>query len=189
MGLLDKIKQAATETNSNLKDFFYTKDGDKKRIRMLCEIDDGFEVIMHSSYEKKINVPCQKQFGRQCPYCTETGIEDLKNKTQYVFPIFNQSDSSQQILMAIAYKEFSPVMPLITEYTINEQTTFCDRDYIIMHTGKGMSKTITVRGQKPCRLEQKITPWTKAEIMKKIDKAYPYKVNIDIQADEDDMPF
>lgn len=191
MGLLDKIKKSAQSTSENLGDFFYTKEGDKKRIRMLCEIDDGFEVIFHSSYEKKINVPCQKQFGKDCPYCGYHEIADMKDKKQYVFTVYNQNEGKQQILMGTAWKAFSAIMPLIEEYEISEQTTFCDRDYLIMQTGKGMSKTIAVRGQKPAEFTQKITPWTKEEIMQKIDKAYPYKVQLDIEADEDDgdMPF
>ena len=187
MGLLDKIKEAAKSTNENMSDFFYTKDGDKKRIRMLCEIDDGFEVSFHSSYTQKINVPCQKQFGKNCPYCTNTDIEDLKSKTQYAFPIYSQDESKQQVLMGTAYKNFSAIMPLIEE--AEEEGTIVDRDYIIKHVGKALDKVITVRGQKPAKMEQKIKIWTKAEMMEKIDKAYPYKVNIDVAVEEDDMPF
>jgi hypothetical protein len=187
MGLLDKIKQAAQSTSENKNDFFYTKDGDKKRIRMLCEIDDGFEVVFHSSYQQKINVPCQKQFGRDCPYCNNTKIDDLKDKTQFVFPVYNQGEAKQQILMGTAFKNFSAIMPLVEE--AEEEGTVTDRDYIIKHVGKTLDKTITVRGQKPAKLEQNIKPWTKAEMMEKIDKAYPLKVNIDVEVDEDGLPF
>jgi hypothetical protein len=184
MGLLDKIKASAQASSESKGEFFYTKDGDKRRIRMLCEVDDGFEVIFHSSYESKINVPCQKQFGRECAYCGNHGIADMKEKTQYVFPVYGYDEGKQQILMGTAYKSFSAIMPLVEE--AEEEGTITDRDYVVKHVGKSLDKTISVRGQKPCKMEQKLTVWTKAEMMEKIDKAHPYKINLDIIADESD---
>jgi hypothetical protein len=189
MGLLNRIKEAAQATSENKADFFYTKDGDKKRIRMLCEIDDGVEIIFHSSYERKINVPCQKHFGRKCEYCENVQSSDLKTKTKYAFPIYNQDEARQQIMLESAYKNFSPIMPLVEES--EEEGTIIDRDYIVKHAGQTLSKTITVRGQKPSKMEQKLAPWTKAEIMEKIDKAYPCKVDLDIIPEKEDseLPF
>lgn len=195
MGLLDKIKQSAKTSSESKSDFFWTKDGDKKRIRMLCEFDDGIEVVHHSYVEFKKgrgDVPCQKHFGRECPFCNGTVAEETIVKTYYGFPIYNQNESKQQIMLAKAWKSSSPLMPMVKEYELCEMTTFCDRDFLIVHDGSGKEKDISVRSQDPCKMEQKITPWTKAEIMEKIDKAYPYQVQLDIETEadsDDDMPF
>ena len=188
MGLLDKIKKSAQSASASKADIFWTRNGDKKRIRMLCEVDDGSEIVFHYNYAKKINVPCQTQFARSCPYCDEP-VDGVREVVKYIFPIYSQADGVQQIMIEKAWKESSPIMPLLREYELQEKDTFMDCDYLIAHEGVGKEKSIAVRAMNPCKLEQKITPWTKAEMMEKIDKAYPYRIDLDIEVDDGDLPF
>lgn len=195
MGLLDKIKQAAESTSESREDFFYTKPGEEnmKRIRLLTEIDDGIEVVVHkSAINKQFGVPCQKQFGRKCPMCdmVENKIDDWATREYYCFPIYNKTEKKQQMLYGTAWKSFTAITPIIHDFALTEdQKSFTDRDYVVLQTGEKDKKNITVKSMQPCPLKLNIKPWTKAEMMEKIDKAYPYKINLDVEPEDDNMPF
>ena len=85
-GLLAKIKQDAQNAGSSRSKFFYVKDGEKRRIRFLEDMDDGREVTFHDNFEANINVPCQEIFGRECPYCDEEG---LRTRTMYAWSVWD----------------------------------------------------------------------------------------------------
>ena len=50
MGLLAKIKADAQKSGQNKSKFIFFKEGEKKRVRFLSDMEDGIEVVFHDNY-------------------------------------------------------------------------------------------------------------------------------------------
>ena len=96
MGLLDKIKHDAQKSGQNKGKFIFFKEGEKKRIRFLSDMEDGFEVVFHDNFEAGINVPCRENFGNSCIYCEEDG---LRTRSQYAWSVCDYEAKEVKILM------------------------------------------------------------------------------------------
>lgn len=178
MGIVDNIKRDAKKAGSSKGKFFFVREGEKRRIRFLTDMDDGMEVPFHDSYEAGINVPCQEVLGRDCPYCEEEG---LRTRSQYIWSVYDY-ETKQVLLFMYPVNNCSPVPQLMAMY--ENYGTLCDRDYVIQVQGKQQNKTFTVIPQDKEKFRNtKAKAYSEKAILKMIDKAYPAD---DVDDDDDD---
>ena len=175
---LSAIKSEITKSGSNKGKFMFFKEGTKARIRFLTEFEDGLEIEFHNSYEQGINVPCQEQFGRDCPYCD---MKNIKTRKLYVWSVYDYESKEVKLLM-FAANNCSPVPTLANIY--ETKGTLLDRDYTIIQNGKGTNKSFTVLPEEKLKFRIKAKPMSDSAIMKTIDKAYPSDNNEDFEEEE-----
>lgn len=181
MGLLDNIKKEAAKSGQNKGKIFFVKDGEKKRVRFLNDMDDGMEVTFHDSFEAGINVPCQEVFDRECPYCEEEG---LRTRSQYIWSVWDY-DAAEVKLFMYPVNNCSPIPALAQIY--ETYGTLTDRDYVISVTGKQQNKTFGVVPMDKNRFKNaKAKPFSESKVLSILDKAYPDE-NRPVE-DEDDEP-
>lgn len=183
MGLLDKIKADAAKSGSNKGKFIFFKEGEKKRIRFLTDLEDGMEVVFHDSFEAGINVPCQEIFGRSCIYCDEDG---LRTRTQYVWSVWDY-DAAEVKLFMFPVNNCSPVPPISAMY--ETYGTLTDRDYVISVSGKQQNKSYTVVPMDKATFKNgKAKPISRQKFLDILDKAYPDEHSDKYGNDEDVKP-
>ena len=181
-GLLDKIKADAAKSGSNKGKFIFFKEGEKKRIRFLTDLEDGMEVVFHDSFEAGINVPCQEIFGRSCMYCDEEG---LRTRTQYAWSVWDYDAAEVKIFM-FPVNNCSPVPPISAMY--ETYGTLTDRDYVISVSGKQQNKSYTVVPMDKATFKNsKAKPISKQKFLDILDKAYPDE-HSDKYGDDDVKP-
>lgn len=180
MGLLDKIKHDAQKSGQNKGKFIFFKEGEKKRIRFLSDMEDGFEVVFHDNFEAGINVPCRENFGKSCIYCDEDG---LRTRSQYAWSVWDYEAKEVKILM-YPMNNCSPLGAIAAMY--ENYGTLLDRDFIISVTGKQQNKTFSVVPMDKEKFRNaKATAYSKSAFLKILDKAYPDE-HSDKYADEDE---
>lgn len=168
MGLLDKIKADAQKSGQNKGKFIFVKEGVKKRIRFLNDMEDGLEILFHDNFEAGINVPCQEIFGRTCQYCDEEGI---RTRSQYAWSVWDYESNEVKIFM-YPMNNCSPLGSLAAMY--ENYGTLLDRDYVISVTGKQQNKTFSVVPMDKNKFRnEKAKPFSKSALLKILDKAYP----------------
>lgn len=168
MGILDQIKADARNSGSSRGKFIFLRDGDKLRVRFLQDMDDGFAVDFHRNFDAGLNVPCQKVFGRDCPYDDD---EDVRTRTEYVWSVYDY-DAKEVRLFMYAANNYSPLPQLVGFY--EEYGTLTDRDYVIKQTGKGLGKQYSVIPQNPTKFRvAKAKPISRKALLDVLDKAYP----------------
>jgi hypothetical protein len=188
MGILESIKKAAAETGGNKSKIMYWKSGDKKRIRFLTDMEDGKEIVFHDSFSKNVNVPCQKLFGKKCPYCED---EELRTRPQYVWSVFDY-DSEEVKLFMFPVNNFTPVPALVQMY--ETYGSMIDRDYLITRTGKQKETSYGVVPMDKAKFRNdKAKPFSESSILKILNAAYPPDINSNADEEEenedDDLPF
>lgn len=178
MGLVDKIKADAKRSGSNKGKFIYFREGTKLRVRFLQDMDDGMEITFHDSYEQGINVPCQEHFGRECPYCDD---DSIRTRSQYLWSVWNYEAKEVQLFM-FPVNNCSPIPALMAMY--ENYGTICDRDYVISVSGKQTTKSYSVVPMDKVKFRNgKAKPYSEAQVLKMLDKAWPCD---DVDSDEDD---
>lgn len=178
MGLVDKIKADAKRSGSNKGKFIYFREGTKLRVRFLQDMDDGMEITFHDSYEQGINVPCQEHFGRDCPYCDD---DSIRTRSQYLWSVWNYEAKEVQLFM-FPVNNCSPIPALMAMY--ENYGTICDRDYVISVSGKQTTKSYSVVPMDKVKFRNgKAKPYSEAQVLKMLDKAWPCD---DVDSDEDD---
>lgn len=179
MGLLDKIKQDAARSGSNKGKFFYCKDGDKRRIRFLNDMEEGFEITFHDSFELNINVPCRENFGKSCPYCDEEG---LRTRQQYAWSVWDYDANEVKIFM-YPMNQCSPIGAIAAMY--ENYGTLLDRDYVISVTGKQQAKQFSVIPMDKNKFRNaKAKPISRQKFLEILDAAYPDEHAKDYEDDE-----
>ena len=180
MGLVDKIKNDVKKSGQNKGKFIYFREGEKQRVRFLIDMDDGMEVVFHDSFEAGINVPCQEQFNRNCPYCEEEG---LRTRSQYVWSVYNYETKEVQLFM-FPVNNCSPIPALMAMY--ENYGTIVDRDYVISVTGKQQNKTFSVVPMDKVKFRnEKAKPFSDKAILKMLDKAFPCDESEDEEEEEE----
>lgn len=171
MSILDNIRADAEKSSSNKGKIFYIKAGERKRIRFLSDLEDAMEIMFHSNYQSQISIPCQELFGRECSYCEDP---EIKTRKMYIWTVWDY-DANETKLFMYAMNNCSPV-GMVTEAFVN-YGTITDRDYMISVTGEGTNRTFSVMpvGEKQKLRNSKAKPYTKKEIIKMLDAAYPDK--------------
>lgn len=178
MGLVDKIKADAKKSGSNKGKFIYFREGTKLRVRFLQDMDDGMEITFHDSYEQGINVPCQEHFGRDCPYCDD---DSVRTRSQYLWSVWNYEAKEVQLFM-FPVNNWSPIPALMAMY--ENYGTICDRDYVISVSGKQTTKSYSVVPMDKVKFRNgKAKPYSEAQVLKMLDKAWPCD---DVDSEDDD---
>lgn len=198
--LLEKIKADAQKTGGSRGKFFYVKDGDKRRVRFLQDMEDGFELTFHDSFEANINVPCRELFGKSCPYCEEEG---LRTRIQYAWCVWDYEAKEVRILM-YPMNNCSPVGQIAACY--ETYGTLLDRDFVIARTGKQQNTQYSVMAMDKEKFRNdKAKALSEKALLEILDKAYPDEYSDDGEAkmkpksstkpkkhkeddDEDDVP-
>lgn len=178
--LVAKIKADVKKSGQNKGKFIYFREGQKQRVRFLVDMDDGMEVVFHDSFEAGINVPCQEQFNRNCPYCEEEG---LRTRSQYVWSVYNYETKEVQLFM-FPVNNCSPIPALMAMY--ENYGTIVDRDYVISVTGKQQNKTFSVVPMDKVKFRnEKAKPFSDKAILKMLDKAFPCDESEDEEEEEE----
>lgn len=181
MGLLENIREDAKKSGQNKGKFLYVRDGSKVRIRFLQDMQDGFEVPFHDSFELGINVPCKEFFGKTCPYC---GEEDIRTRNQYAWSVWDYEAKEVKIFM-YAMNNCTPIASIASMY--ENYGTLLDRDYVIQRNGKGQSTTYSVIPMDKNKFRnEKAKPFSKSAFMKLLDKAFPDDKSEKFGKDSDD---
>lgn len=179
MGILDKIKQDAQKSGGSRQKIFYVKDGDKRRVRFLQDMDDGKEITFHDNFEANINVPCREHFGKKCPYCEDEG---LRTRTMYAWSVWDY-DAKEVKVFLYAMNNCSPVGAIVAAY--ETYGTITDRDYVISCTGKQKDKQMSAMPMDKEKFRNaKAKPFSEKALLEIIDKAYPDE-HSDLYEDED----
>lgn len=182
MGILDKIKADVKKTGNNKSKIIYFREGEKKRVRFLSDMEDGLEVVMHDSFEEGINVPCREAFGEECEFCDR---DDLRTRSNYIWSVWDYDSNEVKLLMQ-AVSRCSPIPALMAMY--ENYGTLCDRDYVITSTGRQISKTFSVIPMDKAKFRnQKAKALTKKQILQILSKAFPYD-DASEDDDEDEKP-
>lgn len=168
MGLLDKIKEDAKKSGSSKGKFIFFKQGEKRRIRFLNDMEEGMEISFHDNYETGINVPCQEIFDRECIYCNEEG---LRTRSQYLWSVWDYENKEVKLFM-YPMNNCSPLGAIAAMY--ENYGTLLDRDYVISVTGERQNKTFSVVPMDKEKLRNpKAKPFSKKAVLDILDKAYP----------------
>ena len=168
MGLLENIREDAKKSGQNKGKFLYVRDGSKLRVRFLQDMQDGFEVPFHDSFELGINVPCREYFGKTCPYCEEEGI---RTRNLYAWSVWDYEAKEVKVLM-YAMNNCTPIASIASMY--ENYGTLLDRDYVIQRNGKQQNTTYTVIPMDKQKFRnEKAKPFSKSGFLKILDKAFP----------------
>lgn len=180
MGLLSKIKADAQKSGSNKGKFIFFKEGEKKRIRFLQDMEEGIEVVFHDSFSEGINVPCQEIFGKACSYCEQEG---LRTRSQYAWCVWDYEAKEVKILM-YPMNNCSPLGSIAAAY--ENYGTLLDRDFVISVTGKQQSKTFAVMPMDKNKFRnEKAKPFSKSKFLEILSKAYPDENSDDEEVDDE----
>lgn len=168
MGLVDDIKKQVQKSGSNKSKFLYFKSGTKVRVRFLDDMEEGHKVRFHDSFAAGINVPCQEEFDRECPYCDD---DDLRTRDQYAWSVWDYDAKEVKVLMA-PVNQCSPVPALVSMF--EAYGTLTDRDYIITKSGQQQSTTFSVVPMDKAKFRnEKAKPLSDSGFLKTLDKAFP----------------
>lgn len=184
MGLLSEIKKDVKKSGQNKGKFIYFREGQKQRIRFLQDMDEGLQITFHDSFERSINVPCQKHFDRDCPYCND---DTVRTRNQYIWSVWNYEINEVQLFM-FPVNNCSPLPALVAMY--ETYGTLTDRDYVISVTGKQQNKTFSVVPMDKVKFRNtKAKPYSESQVLKMLDKAFPCDAaESDKEDDEDYTP-
>lgn len=179
-GLLSKIKSDVVRSGSNKSKIIYFREGQKKRIRFLQDMDDGMEIVMHDSFEKGITVLCRETFGKDCEFCED---EDLRTRSNYCWSVYDYDDNEVKLFM-FAVNRCSPIPPLMAMF--ENYGTLLDRDYVITVQGRQINKTFSVIPMDKAKFRNtKAKPFSEKKVLDILLKAWPYT---DEEEDYDDVP-
>ncbi len=168
MGLIDEIKTQVKKSGTNKAKFVYFKSGSKVRIRFLSDMEEGFKVSFHDSFQLSINVPCQEAFGRTCEHCEN---EDLRHRDQFAWSVWDYEANEVKVLMG-PVNNFSPIPQLVAMY--DNYGTITDRDYLITQNGSQQNKSYTVVPMDKVKFRnEKAKPLSKSKLLDLLDKGFP----------------
>lgn len=182
---LAEMKNEINKSGGSKGKIFYVKKDTKRRIRFLWDCEDAMALVFHDSYAENINVLCQEEIGKDCPYC---GREDLRTRKFFAWPVWDYDAKDVKIFMYPA-SNFSPVPSVISMY--ETYGTLLDRDFMIDRKGDGTNTSYTVIPMDKSKFRQ--TKENKApsekEITKIVAKAYAPQDDMDDDDEyEEEMP-
>lgn len=181
MGLLDSIKQDAKKSGQSKGKFIYFREGQKVRIRFLQDMDDGYELLFHDSFERGINVPCRELYGKDCPYCED---DTLRTRKQYCWSVWDYESKEVKLFM-FPVNNCTPVPSLVAMY--ENYGTITDRDYVISVSGKQQNKTFSVVPMDKVKFRNdKAKAYSEQQVLKMLDKAFPDENSSDDEEEEEE---
>lgn len=174
---LKEIKEEIKKSSAVKGDIIFFKEDSKYRVRFLNDFEDGVKIPFHKNFKRKIEVPCQTLYNRECEYCED---EELTLKNSVAWSVY-EYESGKRMLILVPINRCSPVQVLAEAY--QKYGTLVDRDYEIKQIGSGTNKTFAIfPGEKRPFKNKSVHPLSESAILKMVDKAYPPEFN---EIDED----
>lgn len=181
MSILKNIKQGVANSGSSKGKIVYFKPDTKTRIRFLHEVEDGLELTMHDSFNRGINIVCQREFDKECPHC-DGGDDEVRTRQAYVWSVWDHDAKEVKLFMGFA-NNFNPLPSLIAMYEAYE--TLIDRDYIIQRDGKQTNTKYSVIPMDKKKFKNSnAKPYSEKKMMEIMNKAFP--LNTSVEEDDDD---
>lgn len=150
--ILDRIRTNVERKGGTKGAMFFVKKDTKKRVRLLRDMDDGVEIIIHDQYPGK-TVPCLKHWGKECAYCTD---QAYRTRSNFAWPIWSYDDGDAGSVKVLIYKanDQTPIKAFLDNF--EEFETVTDADYIIKRTGEGFDTRYGVIRGKEGKLPKEI---------------------------------
>lgn len=168
MGLVDDIKTAVKKSGTNKGKFIYFKPENKIRVRFLDDMENGFKISFHDSFQLGINVPCQEAYGRDCEYHDNN---DLRTRDQFAWSVWDYEANEVKVLMG-PVNNFSPIPQLVGMF--ETYGTIVDRDYVITKHGSQQNSSFTVVPMDKVKFKNsKAKPFSESKFLSIVDKAFP----------------
>lgn len=179
MGILEQIKSDAAKTGGNKKKLVYFRPGEKKRIRFLQDMDEGYEFTMHTKFDEGISAICAEHYNKPCKYC---GVEGMTTRTNYCWSVWDYDENDVKLFF-FAVTRCTPIPPLVAMY--ENYGTLTDRDYVVTVQGKATDKTFTIIPMDKAKFRNsKAKPYSKQAALKILAQAFPDTTNYDDDADD-----
>lgn len=191
MGLLSKIQSEVTKSGTSKGAFFYVREGEKKRVRFLQELDDGYAVDFYKTKwgaEEFQFFASPEEFGERDPYAED---EAYIKQCQYCWSVWDYDSEEVKIFM-YPVNRCSPVPPLVA---LNESLgSVTDRDFVVSFTGQRTEKQyVIVPMDKAAMRNRKAKAYSESALKSKIKEAYPWpdlsKVTEKDGDDEEQVPW
>ena len=182
-GLLNKIKEDVSRSGSSKASFFYVREGEKKRVRFLQELDDGYALDFYKTKwgaEEFQFFASPENFGEDDPYAES---EDYVKQVQYCWSVWDYDSEEVKVFM-YASNRCSPIPPLIALNDTYGSVT--DRDFVVSTTGKRVDKTYQiVPMDKAAFRNKKAKPLSESALKDKVKEGYPWPSITDSDDDSD----
>lgn len=188
MGItLKQLKQMTERKGNNLSEFFYIKEGEKKRIRVRHKgMQDFLRINAHKWSENNHNniFVCKKEYGEHCELCDE-------GKPVYMYlagTVYDYDRGERKIMFEKSAKQYSPIDSLIDIQEDEENQEIDSMDYLVKQTGRGLDKSITVKstGSGPTVFSGNAPAYKESDVKQKIKDAYWYVPKGDVPNEEEE---
>lgn len=176
MGLLDRIKQDAKRVGSNKTKLIYFRPDEKKRIRFLQDMDEGYCIKLHSHWDKGVTAVCSEEYSKPCKYCEASETEEgWTTRDNYCWSVWDYDDNEVKLFF-FAVTRCTPIPQIVAMY--ENYGTLTDRDYVITVHGKATSKAFTVIPQDKAKFRNtKAKSYSKGAVLKILAQAFPDTVS------------
>lgn len=188
MSVLDQMHTAMKEAKENSSKgamLMLTTDGEQRRIRFLCDLDNGpnnqaivfLRHVVHDNVAKKyiVDAVCGAEVGQSCRYCTLAQADKrYVARKSFFLPVFvYEGLNGQGSIKLLEIKATTTVLPTLIDYYAEEGSILlADFTYSRMGAGKDTKYTIIPKAPKPFTLEVQ-TP-AEERVRAKILEAFPY---------------
>lgn len=178
---IKEMKNEIKKSGSSKGKILYVREDDKKRVRFLCDAEDGLELTFHDSFAEGIDVLCNEELGKDCKYCE---MDSLRTRKKYAWPVWDY-DAKEIKILIFAANNCTPVPAIVGMYETYE--TLLDRDFVISRTGKQQNTNYTVIPMDKSKFKTKIkdSDISKKKLLKIISQAN----KDDASSDNDDDDF
>src|SRR4030042_3157582 len=175
VSMVDLIRQKVEQSAGTGMIFLKVKDKEKRKVRVLTELDDVVVVSFHDSYKFGVNQPCYKYFGKKtCPLCDKTKDDGFRTRDIFMFSVYDY-ESKEVKIMAEAANDCSPLPAMLDFYETHG--TMCDRDYTISRRGKSFDTSYTlIPGDKSKFRGKDINGLDEDEVFDKLKERYLSKM-------------
>ena len=173
---LEILREKINQSSNREFLFLRFKTGEKRRVRVLSEVDDIVIVTFHDSFDKGVNYPCYKYFGKKdCPFCGKTKEDGFRTREMCLLTVFDYDSGEVKIIKEAANK-WSPI-PSLVDF-MEEYGTLLDRDYVVKRIGSSfdISYGVVPMKEEPFKGKAKYKKFTEEEIFTKLKDTYLEKM-------------
>lgn len=176
MTMAQRMRQKIKESGSNQGNLFYLKTDQKTRVRFLSDLEDAITVLFHNRFvgkgdDNNVQTPCLRHYKLPCPYDKMKGV---RTREQFAFAVWDYEGKKIKVLF-FAANENTPIPHLVNAF--EGYGTLLDRDYNISRNGSDLNTSYSVLplDKARFRLEGKVKPPTKRQIMEMLKQSYKIK--------------
>lgn len=178
--VVDSIKDRIKKAGSAKTNSWFIKDGQKRRIRFVSDMEEAVLIKFHSKWQKYYE-PCKKHFGGKCKHCNATGDTKVD---MYVWTIYDYENKQRYTFMFKAANT-TPVPTMVDMF--EAYGTITDRDFTISRKGESTNTAYGLVPLDKARFKKKgIKPFTKKEILKLLEDQF-FGEDKDYDEDDEDI--